>query len=59
MPVVSKEKKKKNNENLIPQNIEAEEAILGAVLVNPETLSKVSDVITSSSFYKPAHRYYI
>ncbi len=57
MPVVSKETRKKNNENLIPQNIEAEEAILGAVLVNPETLSKVSDVITSSSFYKPAHRY--
>ncbi len=57
MPVVSKETKKKNNENLIPQNIEAEEAILGAVLVNPETLSKVSDVILPASFYKPAHRY--
>ena len=57
MPVVSKATKQKNNENLIPQNIEAEEAILGAVLVNPETLSKVSDVITPASFYKPAHRY--
>ena len=57
MPVVSKEVKRKTNENLIPQNIEAEEAILGAVLVSPETLSKVSDMITPASFYKPAHRY--
>ncbi|MBR1425292.1 replicative DNA helicase [bacterium] len=57
MPVVSKDTKRKNNENLIPQNIEAEEAILGAVLVNPETLSKVSDMLLPTSFYKPAHRY--
>ena len=42
MPPV-KTKKKEIDENLIPQNIEAEEAILGAVLVNPSSLAKVSD----------------
>ncbi len=54
MPV--KENSKKINENLIPQNIEAEEAILGAILVNPSCLAKVSDVLTPANFYKPAHR---
>ena len=54
MPV--KTKNKVADENLIPQNVEAEEAILGAILVNPSCLSKVSDSLTSSCFYKPAHR---
>ena len=57
MPVTSKESRKKVDESLIPQNIEAEEAILGAVLVNPASLAKISDMLSSSSFYKPAHRY--
>lgn len=55
MPAVSSSKRKVD-ENLIPQNIEAEEAVLGAILVNPETLTKVSDTLKVSSFYKPAHR---
>lgn len=57
MPVSSRESKKKIDESLIPQNVEAEEAVLGAILVNPETLAKVSDSLLPSSFYKPAHRY--
>ena len=48
--------KRKVDESLIPQNIEAEEAVLGAILVNPETLTKVSDSLKSHCFYKPAHR---
>ena len=56
MPAV-KAKKKETDENLIPQNIEAEEAILGAVLVNPSCLAKVSDSLDAGCFYKPAHRY--
>ena len=55
MPPVANSKRKVD-ENLIPQNIEAEEAVLGAILVNPETLSKVSDTLKPASFYKPAHR---
>src|SRR5574344_2377796 len=49
--------KKEINTNLIPQDIEAEEAVLGAILVNPNTLSKVVEILTPESFYKPAHKY--
>ncbi|HNW25484.1 MAG TPA: replicative DNA helicase [Candidatus Gastranaerophilaceae bacterium] len=48
---------KKIDDNLIPQNIEAEEAVLGAILVNPNTITKVVEFLKPESFYKPAHRY--
>ncbi len=48
--------KRKVDESLIPQNIEAEEAVLGAILVNPVTLTKISDSLQPAHFYKPAHR---
>ena len=54
MPAV---KEKINEGNLLPQNIEAEEAVLGAILVNPEVLTKVVDTLKPESFYKPAHKY--
>lgn len=48
---------KENLSNLVPQDIEAEEAVLGAVLVNPNTLTKIVETLSPESFYKPAHRY--
>ncbi len=54
MPAV---KEKINEGNLLPQNIEAEEAVLGAILVNPEVLTKVVETLKPESFYKPAHKY--
>lgn len=48
---------KETNSNLVPQNVEAEEAVLGAILVNPNTLTKVVEFLTPESFYKPSHRY--
>ena len=42
---------------LMPQNIEAEEAILGAILVNPKCMNKIVEQLKPESFYKPAHRY--
>jgi len=48
---------KEMNATLIPQNIEAEEAVLGAILVNPNCITKVVEILKSESFYKPAHRY--
>lgn len=56
---VEKEKKdiKELNSTLIPQNIEAEEAVLGAILVNPTVITKVVEFLSAESFYKPAHRY--
>ena len=50
-------KEKNESGNLLPQNIEAEEAVLGAILVNPEVLTKVVETLKPESFYKPAHRY--
>ena len=41
---------------LPPQSVEAEEAILGAVLSNPFCINKIVDMISAESFYKPAHR---
>lgn len=43
-------------ERLPPQSIEAEQAILGALLINPETISKVVDVIEPEHFYRKAHQ---
>ena len=42
---------------LMPQNTDAEEAVLGAILVSPVCLTRVVEFITADSFYKPAHRY--
>ncbi len=43
-------------QKLPPQNIDAEEAILGAILKNPVCFNKVADMLNTNSFYKPAHK---
>lgn len=48
---------KETNISLMPQNVEAEEAVLGAILVNPNVITKVVETLKPESFYKPAHRY--
>ncbi len=44
-------------QKLPPQSVDAEEAILGAILTNPVSLNKVCDMIKPDSFYKPANRF--
>ena len=39
-----------------PHNIEAEQALLGAILVNNEAFYRVSDFLEPSHFYEPAHQ---
>jgi replicative DNA helicase len=41
---------------LAPQNIEAEQALLGAILVNNEAFYRVSDFLLAEHFYEPIHR---
>lgn len=41
---------------LLPQSVEAEEAVLGAILENPAALGRVVESLKPESFYKPAHR---
>ena len=40
---------------LPPQNIEAEEAILGGILLDPEAIARVSDRLVPEAFYLSAH----
>jgi len=39
-----------------PNNIEAEQALLGAVLVNNDAFYRVSDFLKAEHFYEPLHR---
>jgi replicative DNA helicase len=39
-----------------PNNIEAEQALLGAILVNNDAYYRVSDFLKSGHFYEPLHR---
>jgi len=40
----------------LPKNIEAEQALLGALLINNELLHKVADFLQSTHFFEPAHQ---
>src|SRR5438552_16267440 len=39
-----------------PQNIEAEQALLGAILVNNEAFYRVSDFLEPGHFFEPLHQ---
>ncbi|MEN9541667.1 MAG: replicative helicase, partial [Cyanobacteriota bacterium] len=39
-----------------PQNLEAEEAVLGGVLLDPDAIGRVADVLQPEAFYLTAHR---
>lgn len=43
-------------ERVPPQNIEAEQAVLGAMLIDKDAIAKASEILTSSDFYREAHR---
>ena len=42
-------------ENKQPSNLEAEQALLGSILVNNDIIDEVSSIISSVIFYDPAH----
>ena len=48
-PVLKKEEDKQ------PSNIEAEQALLGSILVNNDIIDEISTIINSSIFFDPAH----
>lgn len=39
-----------------PQNIEAEQAVLGAMIIEREAISKVAEFLRAEDFYREAHR---
>ncbi|HEY9761838.1 MAG TPA: DnaB-like helicase N-terminal domain-containing protein, partial [Trichocoleus sp.] len=44
------------SDRLPPQNIEAEEAILGGILLDPEAISRVMEIMVPEAFYIGAHK---
>ena len=51
--------KKNNSENsglVPPQNIQAEELVLGGILLDPEAIGRIADLIRPEAFYINAHQ---
>ncbi len=44
------------NEKLPPQNIEAEQALLGSLLIDKDAIVTVADILESKDFYKEKHQ---
>lgn len=44
------------SERIPPQNIEAEQSLLGALLIDRDAIIKIADAVTAEDFYKDAHR---
>ncbi|MDI6744341.1 MAG: replicative DNA helicase [Thermodesulfovibrionales bacterium] len=42
--------------NLPPQNIEAEQSVLGAIMIENDAFPKIIEIITREDFYREAHR---
>ena len=42
-------------DRLPPQNIEAEQSVLGALLIDKEAIIKVADILKSDNFYRSSH----
>ena len=40
----------------IPNNIEAEISILGGILLNPDSISRILDIVKIDDFYKNSHK---
>lgn len=49
------EKEESLVEKTYPHNLEAEESVLGSILLDKDAIIKVADVITPEDFYKKAH----
>ena len=52
-------KKDFNSENsglVPPQNVQAEEAVLGGILLDPDAIGRIADLIKPEAFYINAHQ---
>ena len=44
-----------NQEKKLPSNIDAEQALIGSVLVNNDIIDEVANIINFKEFYDPIH----
>ena len=42
--------------NVLPNNLEAEQSLLGCILIDNEVLSEVVDKLSDEDFYQESHR---
>ena len=47
---------KKNHLRVPPNNVEAEKALLGSIMLKPEVMFEITDIIQARSFYSEKHR---
>ena len=43
-------------DNIPPQSLDSEEAVIGAILNNPSSMLKITEILTPENFYKPANK---
>ena len=43
-------------ENKLPSNIEAEQSLIGSVLVNNDIIDEISNIVNAAKFFDPIHR---
>ena len=44
-------------DRLPPQNIEAEQAVLGSLMLDKDAVVKISDILKPEDFYRGAHQF--
>ena len=45
-----------SEENKLPSNIEAEQSLIGSVLVNNDIIDEISNIVSAGKFFDPIHR---
>ncbi len=40
----------------LPNNVEAEQAVIGSILLNNEIFDEINTIISSTNFYDPLHQ---
>ena len=46
----------KNNFKELPNNIEAEQAVIGSILVSNEIFDEINMIVSSNNFFDPMHQ---
>lgn len=54
-PKVFKKSQTVDPNRLPPQDIEAEQSVLGSLLIDKDAIIKIADIVTSGDFYRKAH----
>ncbi|MDD9330505.1 MAG: DnaB-like helicase N-terminal domain-containing protein, partial [Bartonella sp.] len=54
--LIPQQKKESTFFRQMPHNIEAEQALLGAILINNDALDRVSDFLKSEHFFQQLHQ---